>query len=316
MATTFDVATGQGITESDDFMPLLWSDEIVASYKRNLVLANLVTNFDHRGRKGDSIQIPVPGRNAASVKAESSAVTLVNDTAVNVTISLSRHIETSMLIDDLASVQALDTMRQFYTDDLGYSIAHKVDDDLHTLGATFRDGTSYSAAVIGSDGSTAWSAASTGNGAALTDVGVRTMIQLLDDADVPEQDRFWVIPPVEKKNLLGLSRYTEQAFIGEGGSNNSIRTGLVGNLYGAPVYVSTNCADLTNTSGSVSYRAGIYAHKSAMALVTQLGMRVQRQYQQQFLADLITADMVYGYSNIDTGATATDYRAVAFIVPA
>jgi len=26
--------------------------------------------------------------------------------------------------------------------------------------------------------------------------------------------------------------------------------------------------------------------------------------------------MVYGYSNIDTGATATDYRAVAFIVPA
>jgi hypothetical protein len=35
-------------------------------------------------------------------------------------------------------------------------------------------------------------------------------------------------------------------------------------------------------------------HKDAIVFVEQLGVRVQTQYKQEFLADLMTADTLYG----------------------
>jgi len=37
--------------EADKFIPELWSDEIVAAYKKNLVLANLVNKMPMSGKK-------------------------------------------------------------------------------------------------------------------------------------------------------------------------------------------------------------------------------------------------------------------------
>ena len=59
-----------------NFIPELWSDEVVGAYKSNLVVANLVTKLSHKGKKGDTIYIPVPERGSASVKAAGNQVTL------------------------------------------------------------------------------------------------------------------------------------------------------------------------------------------------------------------------------------------------
>jgi len=69
------------ITTSANFIPELWSDEVIGAYKQNLVLANLVTKMSHKGKKGDTIHIPKPARGSASVKAAGSQVTLIADTA-------------------------------------------------------------------------------------------------------------------------------------------------------------------------------------------------------------------------------------------
>ena len=39
------------VTTSANFIPALWSDEVVGAYKQNLVLANLVTKMSHKGRR-------------------------------------------------------------------------------------------------------------------------------------------------------------------------------------------------------------------------------------------------------------------------
>jgi len=44
-------------TTSANFIPELWSDEVIGAYKSNLVLANLVTKLSHKGKKGDTIHI-------------------------------------------------------------------------------------------------------------------------------------------------------------------------------------------------------------------------------------------------------------------
>ena len=49
------------------FIPELWSDEIAAKYKANLVLANLIINMDHTGKHGDVVHVPSPSRTTASI---------------------------------------------------------------------------------------------------------------------------------------------------------------------------------------------------------------------------------------------------------
>lgn len=206
----------------------------------------------------------------------------------------------------------MDSLRQFTTDDAGYALAKQIDTDVISLAGGLQGGTSYSAAVIGSDGSTTWDGSAntnTGNGASLTDAGIRQMIQTLDDQDVPMDNRYLVIPPVEKNNLLGLSRFTEQAFVGETANSNSIRNGRVGNVYGVDVFVSTNAPTVTADDGSTDYRAALMFHSDAFVLATQLDVRTQTQYIQQYLGDLFTADTIYGVAEL------RDDAGVAAIVP-
>ena len=51
MATAFSPANSVTTTTAATFIPEIWSDEIVASYKKNLVLANLVKRMNFKGKK-------------------------------------------------------------------------------------------------------------------------------------------------------------------------------------------------------------------------------------------------------------------------
>jgi hypothetical protein len=64
-------------TTAATFIPEIWSDEIVAAYKKNLVAANLVKRMNYKGKKGDTVHVPSPTRGSASAKAASTAVTLI-----------------------------------------------------------------------------------------------------------------------------------------------------------------------------------------------------------------------------------------------
>lgn len=282
-----------GVNQAAVFIPELWSDEVIAAYKANLVLAALVTQFNHQHKKGDTLHLPTPARGAASAKVANTLVDPIQSTETEITISIDKHYEYSRLIEDIAAVQALDSLRQFYTDDAGFALATQVDTDLHGLGNLLQGGAgtaAYDTAVIGSDGSTAYTGT---NEAALADAGIRQVIQTLDDANIPQRDRFLVIPPVEKNSLLGINRFTEQSFVGEVGDANSIRNGRIGSLFGVEVYVSTQCATATGAA-----RICLMLHKSALALVTQLDIRMQTQYKAEYLADLMVADCLYGVAEL------------------
>ena len=372
------VTAGVGLTQAgggsttaprNDFIPQLWSNEVLAAYQSNLVIGQLVSRMMHNGKKGDAINIPSPARGTASDKVALTGVTLQNANEASIAITIYKHKEYTRLIEDIVGVQALASLRQFYVEDAGYSIATRVDRDLSLMWHFFNGGNVvptptnvFTTAVKGSDGSTVWAVAGTGNGAALTDAGIRRMMQTLDDTDTPMSERAIVLPPVEKKNLLGIPRYTEQAFTGESAAGNSIRNGLVGSVYGMPIYVTTNCpvlhlettttntvvvsfstallttattttlenipnvgADTTmaavsfNGKTDVAYRVGAMLHKSALVYVEQMSPRSQTQYKQEYLADLFTADTIYGVSRLRDGGTGTNSLAtagIAFVVPA
>ena len=326
MATAFSPANNTTTTTAANFIPKLWSDEIVAAYKKNLVIANLIKRMNFKGKKGDTVHIPSPTRGSASAKGATNAVTLIVNTEGEVQVSINKHYEYSRLIEDIVEVQALTSLRSFYTDDAGYALARQVDTDLVRLGRSFNGATvgtndyatsaASTKAYIGSDGSTAYNS-STSNAAALTDAAIRRTIQRLDDNDVPMDGRFFLIPPSSRNTLMGLARYTEQAFVGDAGSNNTIRNGEIGNLYGMPVFVSTN-ADFGAGNGGAD-RICLMGHRDSMVLVEQQGVRAQTQYKQEYLGTLFTSDTIYGVQAMRTSATsgaATASSAFALAVPA
>lgn len=287
-------------TTADKFIPEIWSDEIIAAYKKSLVLANLVNKMNFKGKKGDTVHIPKPTRGSAAVKQASTQVTLQAATEGEVVVSIDKHYEYSRLIEDIVNVQALPSLRRFYTDDAGYALGVQVDSDLWTLFQTIGDGTAgdyVNSRVFTFTDTTGVLAAydgSLGTEGTFSDVGFRRAIQYLDDSDVPMDGRSFVIPPVLRNTLMGTARYTEQAFTGEAAGGNTIRNGRVGNLYGIEVYISNNTPSLESGAARL---AGLF-HRDAFTLVEQMGVRSQTQYKQEYLADLLTSDTLYGVKTV------------------
>jgi N4-gp56 family major capsid protein len=295
----------QSTVNTAGFIPEVWSDEIIAAYKKNLVAANLFKKMSMKGKKGDVMHFPSPARGSAAVKTASSQVTLIAESGTEKTVTINQHYEYSRLIEDFAEVQALSSLRRFYTDDAGYALATRIDTSLIELGRGAQGGSgtaAYNKAYLAGDGSTLY-VDGTNVGTALTDAGLRRAIQRLDDQDVPMDGRFLIVPPSTSNTMMGLARFTEQAFVGDGGT---IRNGQIGDVYGVKVFVTTNADTATTTTT----RVALLAHPEAFVLVDQLGVRVQTQYKQEYLGTLLTADTLYGVGEL------RDTSAVALAVPA
>ncbi len=309
--------------EAGAFTPEQWSNEVIAPYKASRVLAGLVTNWNFVGQYGDTIHVPTFVRGSANTKSAEAVVTPNATTSTLTDVSIDKHIEYTVLMEKFAEIQAMPSMRRAYIDDAGYAISRKIDWDLHLLGRSNVttapavggdvDGLEYGDAVIGSDGTTAWDETANtnaGNAAALSDAGVRRMLRTMDDSNVPMEGRSFILPPVELESLRGIARFTEQAFTGEAGSGNTIRNGLMGDLYGTPIYVTSGCPNVQDQAGSNDQRAGLLLHKAAFVLVEQQRVEAVQAFLSEFLATQLTWHTIYGVKEVRAA------NVIPFIVPA
>jgi len=274
-------AKGDAVTKTraKTFIPEIWSDEIIAEYEHSLVMKPLVRQMKMTGKKGDTIHIPKPFRSDPNEKKAEQQVTLIANTEEEKVIVIDQHWEYSKLIEDIVDVQALSSLRRFYTQDAGYALARKVDSDLIEVALTewTTQGhcTDTGLVVPSVDGSAG----------DFSDAAFRDAIQVLDDNDVPMDNRKLVIPPAARNQIMGIDRYVSSDFV----NGRGVVNGKIGELYGVDIYVSTNLT--ANASGE---KPCLLFHTDALVFAEQLGVRVQTQYKQEYLADLMTADTLYG----------------------
>ena len=118
-----------------------------------------------------------------------------------------------------------------------------------------------------------------------SDQAFRDAIQILDDNDVPMDSRKLVIPPAARNHIMGIDRYVSSDFV----NGRGVVNGKIGELYGVDVFVSTNLP--ANSSGE---KPCLLFHTDALVIAEQMAVRTQTQYKQEYLADLMTADTLYG----------------------
>ena len=290
-------------TAAATFIPEIWSDEVIAAYKKNLVLANLVRKMSFKGKKGDTLHIPKPVRGTATAKAANTTVTIQANTESEVQVLINKHFEYSRFIEDITAVQALSSLRSFYTEDAGYALAKQVDDELIALGKSFGDSDgadwvhSNAYFIDASTGLTSYAVDTVTTSDVFTDAGFRKLIQLMDDADVPMDGRKFAIPPSLRNAIMGVDRYNSSDFV----DGRGVQNGQIGKLYGIDIYVSSNMPTIEtadeNTAGD-AIKAALLFHTDTMVLAEQVGVRSQTQYKLDYLSTLYTADTLFGVKTV------------------
>ena len=284
------------VTTAAVFIPEIWLDEIRRATEANLFAKKVVKHFPMQGKKGDTLHVPDLSNLTTNAKVANTQVTLQSPTETEFTMSIDTHEETSFVVEDIVTAQSQYNLRSEYTQKAGYAIAQKIDTDI------LAEYANLTASVIGGDGTTAWdptAGGNTGNGTDLTDLGIRNMMQTLDDADVPQDNRCIIISPSQKNVIAGIARFSEYINTGkkatvDGGKLLGGAADAWGELYGMPVYVTTQSPQVAATDTTTLYRVGMMLHRDALVLAQQIAPRVQGQYKQEYLGHLVTVDTLYG----------------------
>ena len=100
------------------------------------------------------------------------------------------------------------------------------------------------------------------------------------------ENRKLVIPPSARNQIMGIDRYVSSDFV----NGRGVVNGKIGELYGVDIYTSTNL-----TANAAGEKPCLLFHTDALVMAEQMGVRTQTQYKQEYLADLMTADTLYGF---------------------
>lgn len=267
-------------TSHNIFRPEIWSRETIRAFEAVLCLANKVNRSrdSEVSSFGQSIKMNTISNLSAYDKIANTQVALQDPTESQVTLNINKHKYTAFLIEDMLKVQSNVDLMSEYTEKAGYAVKKALDTDLANLATGF----SQSAGTYNT---------------ALTDTTILTAVQTLDDQDVPQDNRHFVLRPSAVKDLRDIADYTRYDGTGYAGSfamgsigdGKAIRpNGLVGMIYNADITMTTQIAKSGNNTSNM------YFHKDALAAAVQQAPRTQSEYKLEYLGWLTVVDILYG----------------------
>jgi hypothetical protein len=283
MAQTGTFGSGNvniGATAASSFRPNVWSKEVLMFVKENLVLLPLIKHYDADVKSsGQTLEIPNVSAISANLKSQNTAVTLNYTTETKTTITLNQHYESSFLVEDLVKVQSSYDLRSDYTRAAAYAISEKIDSIIAAaMCASF---TGYGA-----------------YGSALNDNLILTVNRYLSENKAPRTDRSIVVHPKGEAEMLAIDKFVRYDSLGQPADSNPTKTGKIGQIYGAEVFVSNNLRYLDTVTDEYD---SVFFHKEAYAIAMQMEPRTQAQYKQEYLGWLITVDVMFGLAALRSG---------------
>ena len=258
-----------------NFIPEVWSKKLLKVFNKQVVMANLV-NTDYEGdikSAGDTVYVRTFGDVTINDYSRDMTITFetLSDPVQTMTIDQQKYF--AFRVDDLDLAQSDVDIMEGYTQRAAIAIRDVVDSYLLSLATTGAD----SSNVIGSS-----------TPIALTKTNVYQKItelaELLDEDNIPAEERFLVIPPRIKTLLLQSEEFTRATTLGD----KVVQNGYIGNIAGFGVHVTTNM-----TAGSGGEWDVLALNRDFLSFASQVN-QVERVRPFNMFADAVKGLYLYG----------------------
>jgi hypothetical protein len=297
---------------SGNFIPTLWSGKLNAKFYVSTVFGE-IANTGYEGEiksMGDKIVI----NNIPTITIQTYTV------GTNLTYEVPAPQTVELLIDkakyfgvtvnDVLAVQSKPSLMSMFTDDASMQMKIAIDRDV--MLAEFNNGASANKGATAGAISGAFNLGTDSAPVALDGNSVLPLITalstVLDEQNVPETDRFLVIPGTFRQVLMQSP--LAQAYV-TGDSQSPLRNGKIGRIDRFDIYVSNqlpkaaldkNFAGATQT-GAKKRTAVMAGHKTALTFASQITKTESLQNPNDF-GTLVRGLNVYGHKMIKPEAWA------------
>jgi N4-gp56 family major capsid protein len=266
----------------DDFIPEIWSAELLSALRNSLVYGGSgIVNRNYEGliqQRGDTVHITTISDPAvASYTEHSTTVSYSALTDTDTTLVVDQADYSSFKVGDIEKAQANADFVAEATANMAYGLADAIDE--------FIASTLYTAVNNPAGGNDL--------GAKTVDISDNTGYPLLVDLrttlnrdNCPMQGRWVVIPPEMEGALLQDARFIDASASADGGA--ALRNGFIGRAAGFDIYVSNQTPDPTANTYAV-----IAGHPTACTFAQQITKTEALRLEGAF-ADGVRSLVVYG----------------------
>ncbi len=290
MATTTGLANPAASQASDTelavFIPEIWAQAVRASFKKNLVMANVGTDYSSLVTAGgDTVNIPSVADVAdAATKAPHVPVNYTNATEDSIALALTSHKYASAMVEDMGAVQSNSDLLSMYSDSIGYKLALGFETEIEAALALTTE-------CINIAGNTV---AKTIDALTLAHISKVVM-----ENDCPLSECTMILNPTLYASLFRIDDFIH---ISKTNTAN-IQNGLVGSVMGMDVVLSNNITSTNHndavdsddgalTNGNVL--GGFVVHNSALAYGFSKAPTVSSEYDIDYIAHKLVGDYIGG----------------------
>jgi N4-gp56 family major capsid protein len=268
MGVTETSATGQAIVAA------MVQKQLIAKAK----LMFTVQDESARAGKGAlSVAFPRTGALAPVAKSENTASESIALTYAVDTLTLDQHFHTFVRLEDKAEIQSVLNIESDILERAGAGMAKKMDSFI------------YDTLVAGASASNPDHIIDQfGSSGTLTLAKILSARKLLDDQDVPDDDRFLVINPEQESELLALSAFIDAS---QYGARTALLNGEIGMVYGFKVIKTTVCAA----------NVALYYHRTSCAFARQVEPKWEQDRNLSKLAKEYSLSALFGAKILDSG---------------
>lgn len=280
-----------GTTQLNDSIPTIVAAEALGYLKSNTVLTQLVNRDydDDVAQYGQVVDIPYGGTATAQDKSAATVVTKQQLADSKYTVTLNKHKEITISIEDPARVMARPNWLDRYLQDNLMVLAEQVDSDLAALYSGFSQSIDASAGLGEDD--------------------FRLARRYINSAKAPLGNRYVVLHEDAEFEALAIDRLVNRDYAEALGSMAA--DSYVNRAFGFDIFMSQNIPISTTVKNLAFQRdamilatrplpqapAGMGVIQSVMG-EDGLGLRVTVSYDHDFLSVLMTVDFLYGVAEM------------------
>jgi hypothetical protein len=312
-----EVAYG-GTAYSGTFIPALWSGKLAQKFYAATVFGE-IANTDWQGDisgMGDTViinTIPSISINNYSI-GQNLAYEVPAPSTLQLVINKGKYFGVN--VNNVLELQAKPKLMDMFTNDAAMQMKIKIDQDV--LYTNFNQG---SASNQGATAGAISGGYNLGTDAAPVSLTASNILQsitalssVLDEANVPETDRWLILTPTERQILM-QSNLAQAQFMGD--ASSILRNGKIGQIDRFTVYVSNlvprgaagkawlnpNTGTAGDVSGTLKRHAIMAGHKSAITFASQIAKVESLQNPNDF-GTLVRGLNVYGTSVVQASGLA------------